>query len=289
MVRKSTQISTSESESDLSQFYNESDVESDVTSTDETDGSDSETKKVCRSKGKKQPTQNEREWQALEEHEFTRLPCKFDQPISKLELNDNAEPIEYFRQFIDNHVVDFVCYQSNHYRVLNNWKFPKIMPCDLLAWLGINFLRGYHRLPSTESYWSLSDDLGVDLVRNSMSRDRYQQITRSLHLAENDLIPDRKSPDYDPIYKIRRFARMLNQKFLDNMSCSARLSIDESMIKFKGRSSCKQYFPLKPIKRGFKVWSLCDSETGYLYKFDIYCGKKASESSSMESVVLNLL
>lgn len=31
--------------------------------------------------------------------------------------------------------------------------------------------------------------------------------------------------------------------------------------------------PLKPIKRGYKVWCRCDSETGYLYEFDVYTGK----------------
>ena len=37
-----------------------------------------------------------------------------------------------------------------------------------------------------------------------------------------------------------------------NMSQSPKYSIDESMIKFKSRSSFKQYMPLKLIKRGFK-------------------------------------
>lgn len=110
-----------------------------------------------------------------------------------------------------------------------------MIPADFLAWIGINFLRWYHRLPSTELYWSTFEDLAVDVVKKAMSRDRYQQITRMLHLAENDKIPDRKSPDYDRMYKIRRSADMLSEKFLENMSCSSHFSIDESMVKFKGR------------------------------------------------------
>lgn len=50
------------------------------------------------------------------------------------------------------------------------------------------------------------------------------------------------------------------------------MSIDESMIKFKGRSSLKQYMPLKPIKRGYKVWTRAD-ETGYICEFQIYTGR----------------
>ena len=54
------------------------------------------------------------------------------------------------------------------------------------------------------------------------------------------------------------------------------VSIDEAMIPFKGRSALKQYLPLKPIKRGFKVWVLADSVTGYASKFEVYTGKKGN-------------
>jgi len=45
------------------------------------------------------------------------------------------------------------------------------------------------------------------------------------------------------------------------------------MIKFKGRSSIKQYQLLKPTKRGYKIWVLAESSTGYVYNFQIYTGK----------------
>ncbi|XP_047543240.1 piggyBac transposable element-derived protein 4-like [Vanessa atalanta] len=57
------------------------------------------------------------------------------------------------------------------------------------------------------------------------------------------------------------------------MDNSSKQAIDECMVKFKGRSTLKQYMPKKPIKRGFKIWARCDSKTGYLYQFEIYTGK----------------
>ena len=47
------------------------------------------------------------------------------------------------------------------------------------------------------------------------------------------------------------------------------------MCKFKGRSTIKQYTKNKPIKWGFKHWYRCDSETGYVYKLELYQGRKA--------------
>ena len=51
------------------------------------------------------------------------------------------------------------------------------------------------------------------------------------------------------------------------------VSVDEAMVKFKGRSSIKQYQPLKPIKRGIKVWCLAHSQNGYICNFIIYTRK----------------
>jgi len=59
---------------------------------------------------------------------------------------------------------------------------------------------------------------------------------------------------------------------------SGTVAVDESMIAFKGRNSLKQYMPLKPIKRGYKVWNLADSSTGYVLSFDVYAGKNMDSS-----------
>ena len=40
-----------------------------------------------------------------------------------------------------------------------------------------------------------------------------------------------------------------------------------------GRSSMKQYVPKKPIRRGFKVWVVADSENGYFLDMDVYVGR----------------
>lgn len=48
---------------------------------------------------------------------------------------------------------------------------------------------------------------------------------------------------------------------------------DEAMVGFKGRSSLKQYMPLIPTKRGFKVWYRCDPLNGYACSYLVYTGK----------------
>ena len=65
------------------------------------------------------------------------------------------------------------------------------------------------------------------------------------------------------------------------------LSIDEAMIPFKGRSTMKQYLPLKPVKRGFKVWAISDATNGYMYDFNVYTGATEGREMALgEKVVL---
>ena len=46
------------------------------------------------------------------------------------------------------------------------------------------------------------------------------------------------------------------------------------MIPIKGRSTLKQYMPLKPVKQGIKVWALADACNGYITNFQVYTGKQ---------------
>lgn len=69
------------------------------------------------------------------------------------------------------------------------------------------------------------------------------------------------------------------------------LSLDEQMVPYFGRHSCKMYIRGKPIRFGYKLWCLCSS-AGYLYKFLPYSGAADSYSPVLGlggDVVMRLL
>ena len=78
----------------------------------------------------------------------------------------------------------------------------------------------------------------------------------------------------DKLKKIRWYHDYLNKKFPYNFIPNENATIDESMIKFKGRLSFRQYLPAKPTKWGVKLWNLADSATGYMHRFQVYTGKE---------------
>ena len=79
---------------------------------------------------------------------------------------------------------------------------------DLDVFLGIVLLSGYNFLPQERLYWSNDEDVGVNLVKKKMSRNRFQEIKRYLHLADNNnLIED------DNLANIRKYFDLLNRNF----------------------------------------------------------------------------
>lgn len=141
---------------------------------------------------------------------------------------------------------------------------------------------GYHKLPSWKHYWNMSDDLGVKIVQRSMARNRFDMILSCLHVNDNQTIPVNNK---DKLYKLKPLIDTLNKNFKEYYHGTRQLSIDESMILFKGRSTMKQYNPLKPIKRGYKLWCLAD-QFGYIKQFSIYQGKNETWEAKYENCSL---
>ncbi|XP_063613725.1 piggyBac transposable element-derived protein 3-like [Penaeus indicus] len=189
------------------------------------------------------------------------------QPNSMNE-NSYSSALHAFLQFFDEDTISNIVYQTNLYSVQKG-RAISLSKDEFYVFLGINIVMGYHKLPGLHHYWATAEDLGVRPIREAMARDRFMSILSKLHLNDNSKMnPNNK----DKLYKLRPLIENLNRIFLDIRSPGEQLSVDESMIRFKGRCSFKQYNPMKAIKRGYKMWCLADN-AGYIFKFDIYTGK----------------
>ena len=107
-------------------------------------------------------------------------------------------------------------------------------------------------------------------VADRITRLRYAQISRYLYFVENSTVSPRNSAAYDRLGKICPLFNHLQAQFLKMYMPGRDIAVDEAIIKFQGRSSIKQYMPMKPIKRGIKVWVLVNSTNGYFSRLEIY-------------------
>ncbi len=146
-------------------------------------------------------------------------------------------------------------------------------------------MTGYVPLPNKRFYWDRDDDV-PKLLSNSIRCNRFEAILRSIHLNDNS-----KMDKNDRLYKLHPLIELLEQRFLEHSPGKEYLSIYESMIPYYGNHYAKQFIQGKPIRFGFKNWTLCTS-SGYMMAFDIYAVKQDEYPKEMglgETVVLNLL
>ena len=123
---------------------------------------------------------------------------------------------------------------------------------------------GYHELPSWKHFWNTDPDMSITFVSSALSKNRFSQMLSNIHVNENVRLPEENNVK---LYKLRPSA--LNANYVKLYNVSRCVSVEKSMILFKGRSSLKQYNPMKPIKQGYKLSSLADMD-GYLYHFSVY-------------------
>lgn len=195
-------------------------------------------------------------------------------------------PFEVFSLYFSDEVWDKIITYTKKYASDNNRHSFDIDKTSLMRFFGILIFSGYHTLPATKMYWSKDEDKGVMIVRNCMSRNRFDSIKQNLHLSDNDHLD--KS---DRFSKLRPLFNMINEKNMQFGVFSHNLSIDEEMVPYFGRHSCKMYIKGKPIRFGFKLWCICSSN-GYLYKFIPYGGKTSTYENELglgENVVVDLL
>ena len=103
---------------------------------------------------------------------------------------------------------------------------------------------------------------------------------------DNDTLQPRGSGGYDRLGKVRSLLTHFADKFAGLYQPNKEVAVDEAMMKFTGRSSLKQYMPMKPMKRGIKVWVLGDSHNGHFSNFQVYTGKDGSVEKGLGARVV---
>ena len=101
-----------------------------------------------------------------------------------------------------------------------------------------------------------------------MSVDRFILLYHTmLHVCHSD--PETSGRGH----KITPLISTLIEKFNEHYEPYQEISVDESMIGFKGRVIFRMYCPKKPTKWGLLVKTVACPHTGYLLNAHLYCGR----------------
>ena len=81
-----------------------------------------------------------------------------------------------------------------------------------------------------------------------MSSRHFELLLKFPYLNDSRKQPAQGQPGYDKLYKVRPLLDAVLRNFKSCYSPSKNLSIDESVVGFKGRLALLQYMPKKPQK-----------------------------------------
>lgn len=193
-------------------------------------------------------------------------------------------PIDYFSLFINQDLTYYFVTETNRFAeqfmsgddisrrsCANSWH--PTGPHKMKQFLGLLFLTGIIRKPAINLYWSTDPLYSTPLFGAIMSRNRFQLLLKFLHFNDNAEMPGADDPSPDKLFKVRPLADHLCEKFGEVYTPSSNISIDESLLLWKGRLGFKQYILLKGARFGIKCFMLCE-DSGYTFKFKIYTGRE---------------
>ena len=113
------------------------------------------------------------------------------QPTTLQKVGDHLSKSEYeiFKLFFTEEMAEEMVHQTIQYaqRDKNNPSFT-ITTGDMMQFLGLLLVSGYHTLPGENDYWSTADDLVAPLFASVMPRDKFRSIKRYMHLVDNQAL-----------------------------------------------------------------------------------------------------
>ena len=189
--------------------------------------------------------------------------------------------IGMFFLFFTSSLMDYIVNQTDQFALecMGGEKFAKwtqVTVKELQAYMGFMILMGLVKLPSIYDYWQRDEIYHYSPVASRITRDRFFELHRFLHFADNSTLAPPGTPEYNKLGKVQPIIDSLTKSFQSIYTPNRDLSVDEAMIPFKVRSTPKQYMPQKPVKRGIKVWALADAINGFVSMFQVYTGKQGN-------------
>ena len=196
--------------------------------------------------------------------------------------------LDFFKLYITDEIIDHLVTHTNMYaaqyiqrvgaNLRPNSTVHEWVPtnrAEMLTLLGVLLLMGVVHKPRMTMYWSKDDLLATPVFNQVMRRDRFLLLIKFLHFADNSTY-NHNDPGRDKLFKLREVMNLMRRRCSSVYSPGKNLSMDESLVLFKGRLSFKQYISSKRSRFGIKLYQLCTAN-GILLDFLVYHGNMQAE------------
>ena len=135
---------------------------------------------------------------------------EFSEPGLRFNLQDDAKAERYFLNVFGEQTVDLIVVETNQYAHqslrnnparLTTWK--NVSKEELKAYFGVCVIVGINQLRRIADYWKDDPFTGNVGIKQTMTRNRFQEIFQLLHSTDSTQTPAHGKNGYDRLYKVR--------------------------------------------------------------------------------------
>ena len=189
------------------------------------------------------------------------------------------QSIDYFHAIANDDFYNLIIKESNEYAVevlsvsestnsrISRWKDLTVP--ELRMFLGLLFRMGTIKMNRITNYWKKHALFNLMAFSQYMARDRFLLIIRTLHFNNNE-------EDASSIGKILQIIDFFNKRLDVIYNPTREITIDESLVLWRGRLIIRQYMKGKKAKYGIKLYILGQSN-GLALNLIVYGGSADKE------------
>lgn len=197
-----------------------------------------------------------------------------------VDITSKCSPRDVFDKIFTNDIMEMIVSATNEYGrdlfsrpVKNTRKSPKVIFHDtnsneMYKFLGLSLLMAQCKFPTIRNAFSKHPLYFHPVFPATMSGRRYQILLRTF----NCHTPFRDGEKQDKLQKVNRLVDALIKSFNVAYIPGKDLSLDESLLLFRGRLSFRLFIKTKAAKYGIKFYELTTAD-GYVLNIMIYQGK----------------
>ncbi|XP_037875467.1 piggyBac transposable element-derived protein 4 isoform X4 [Bombyx mori] len=201
-----------------------------------------------------------------------------------------TKPYEAFISIWDNEIMEVIVRETNIYALqvttamlengnlyphsrITHWRDTNVN--ELYVYFAMVLAMGMVIKNRIDEYWNSSRDIfSTPGFSTEMSYDRFVLLSKCLHFNNNkNLNSAMLTGSQAKLFKIKPIIDHLNCKFSKLYNLSQNVALDESLTMWKGWLDINQFIPNKAATVGIKTYEVCESQTGYLWRFEVHAGQ----------------
>ncbi|KAF9406028.1 hypothetical protein HW555_013446, partial [Spodoptera exigua] len=217
-----------------------------------------------------------------------------------------TNPYEAFTAIWDREIIELIVRETNIYAQqltttmledgamcpnsrITRWQDTNVI--EVYTYLAIVLAMGVVVKSRLEEYWNTSKDIfSTSGFSTEMTFDRFQLLSKCLHFNNNnDCDTASLTRSQAKLFKVQPILDHLNVNFSQLYNLSQNVALDESLTMWKGWLDINQFIRNKAATVGIKTYEVCESQTGYLWRFEVHAGHDTSAVQEVHDPVSGIV